>query len=80
MSGVLRLSELKIGQRGRVRKLEETSWAKRLLDMGFQDGSAIEKLIEGPWFADPCSYRIRGSIVALRKAEADLVWVEVQEQ
>jgi len=73
---------MKLGemQRGTSAKIIRTSGPEalqnRLLEMGFIEGSLVEVLFEAPWGNDPIAVRVRGSLVALRRNEAN--WIEVE--
>ncbi|MFZ9745337.1 MAG: iron dependent repressor, metal binding and dimerization domain protein [Opitutaceae bacterium] len=47
---------------------------RRLLDLGFVPGSLVESALTGPG-GDPTAYRVRGSLVALRREQARYVRV-----
>lgn len=49
---------------------------RRLMELGFIDGSIIEIRHEGPLFKDPVAVLVRGMVVALRRYEAELISVE----
>ena len=49
---------------------------RRLLDLGFVPGSVIEVLKAIP-LGDPTSYRVAGTVIALRKEESQLIWGKV---
>jgi len=51
---------------------------RRLLDLGFVPGSVIEVLKASP-LGDPISYRVAGTVIALRKEESQLLFGEVIE-
>lgn len=76
-----RLSDLTAGQEGKVISLSPACRGmqrRRLLDLGILPGTSITAELVSP-FGDPVGYRIRGSLVALRQSEADLVNVEREE-
>lgn len=69
------LSEMKVGDWAEVVGLtgeRETRW--RLMDLGLVAGTKVEVLRVSP-LGDPVVYRFRGTTVALRKPDADLVQV-----
>jgi DtxR family Mn-dependent transcriptional regulator len=73
-----RLSELKIGEEGTVKDLSGECRGltrRRLLDLGFTSGAAIKVERVGP-FGDPRVYLVRGTLIALRKEQADHVLME----
>ncbi|MGZ3688525.1 MAG: FeoA family protein [Bdellovibrionota bacterium] len=74
------LGELKRGERARIvsvgRDGEDPEMARRLMEMGLIDGSSVELVHEAPFGGDPIAVRVRGALVALRRAEANQVEVE----
>ena len=50
----------------------------RLMHLGFIDGATIEIKRKAPLFKEPLLVEVRGRLVALSKAEAELVSVEVE--
>ena len=79
MSTVQTLDQLQPGQTARVRRLGgEGSIRRRLMDMGVITGSEIEMLKAAP-MGDPVEYRLRGYHLSLRKSEARLVEIEINE-
>ena len=79
-----RLGELKPGDHGRIISIETTGaegvngteLASRLMEMGLLEGSEITLVHQAPFSGDPIAVRVRGALIALRRAEANLVWVE----
>ncbi len=49
-----------------------------MLDLGFVPGSVVEVLKASP-LGDPISYRVAGTVIALRKEESQLLFGEVIE-
>ncbi len=47
---------------------------RRLLDLGFVPGTAVQGVRRSP-FGDPTAYMVRGSIIALRGEDADRIIV-----
>ncbi len=74
-----RLGELRRGDRGTISSVdgEQLLLAKQLMEMGFLEGAIVEVLHEAPLSGDPIAVRVRGSIVALRRSEANIVKVSV---
>jgi ferrous iron transport protein A len=73
------------GFSGRIRKIAVTASVegltameleRRLLEIGFLEGAAVEVLHEGPLSRDPIAVRLNGTTVALRRREAMAVFVE----
>ena len=55
--------------------LTATELERRLLEIGFLEGAAVEVLHEGPLGRDPIAIRLNGITVALRRREAMAVFV-----
>ncbi|HLN63470.1 MAG TPA: FeoA family protein [Symbiobacteriaceae bacterium] len=69
------LSGIRVGEQAEVVGLSgerETRW--RLMDLGLVAGTRVEVLRVSP-LGDPVVYRFRGTTVALRKPDADVVLV-----
>jgi DtxR family Mn-dependent transcriptional regulator len=47
---------------------------RRLLDLGVVPGTIVTAELEGA-LSDPIAYRIRGALIALRKSQADWIYV-----
>ncbi len=69
------LSDLRVGQRGRILALGAVNNQRRMLDMGLVPGALIEVVRTAP-LGDPIEYRVKGSSLSLRKDEAREVLVE----
>jgi DtxR family Mn-dependent transcriptional regulator len=75
------LSGLQPGGRARVVGLSPACRGqerRRLLDLGFVPGTVVEVDMVSP-AGDPTAYRVRGSVVALRREQANLVRVSSRE-
>lgn len=71
------LSELQTGQEATIRKIGgKGAIRRRLMDMGLVRGVSIERVKAAP-MGDPIEYLVRGYHLSLRKAEAELVEVEL---
>jgi DtxR family Mn-dependent transcriptional regulator len=74
-----RLSALKPGERAKVLALESKGLTRRrFLDLGLTPGVTIECALPG-MFGEPKAYRVRGTLVALRREQADQIWVRATE-
>jgi len=74
-----KLVEFKIGETGLVKKVEgEGRLRRRLFDMGITPGTSIYLRKVAP-LGDPLEITIRGYELTLRKTEAELVVLEVEE-
>jgi DtxR family Mn-dependent transcriptional regulator len=75
------LSGLQPGERTRVVELSPACRGqerRRLLDLGFVPGTLVEVDMVSP-AGDPTAYRVRGSVVALRREQANLIRVNAKE-
>ena len=73
-----RLSALTPGERGKVAGIARNCFGpqrRRLLDLGLVPGTEVEAELTSP-SGDPTAYRIRGASIALRRDQADLVYIE----
>lgn len=71
-----RMSELRVGESAEVLKISTASGLRRRLqDMGLIKGTVVTCVGKSP-LGDPCAYRIRRTIVALRKE--DTRWIETK--
>lgn len=48
---------------------------RRLFDLGILPGTRIENVMSSP-LGDPVAYRVRSSVVALRREQAQLIEIE----
>lgn len=72
------LCELKPGEQATVLRLEvEGVQRRRLMDLGLVPGTTVSADLVSP-MGDPTAYRIRESLIALRKNQAKLVIVQRQ--
>ncbi|MDE6471270.1 MAG: ferrous iron transport protein A [Eubacterium sp.] len=72
---LMTLSDLKENQTATITKIDDTcSISRRLFDLGFIAGQDIACINVGA-FGSPIAYNLRGFKVALRKKDADKVWV-----
>lgn len=71
------LHQAALGQLFLVKKVNiQGELKRRLLDLGFVQDSVIEVLKASP-LGDPTSYRVAGTVIALRKEESQLIYGEV---
>ena len=74
-----RLDEFKIGETGLIKKVEgEGRLRRRLFDMGVTPGATVYLRKKAP-LGDPLEVTLRGYEITLRKSEAELVLLEVEE-
>lgn len=75
-----RLYELKAGKIGRVKSLLlDGTMRRRLMDIGFYQGSRIACLGKSP-LGDPIAYEINGAVIALRKEDAKKIEIITEDQ
>ena len=73
------LDEFKIGEKGTIVKVNgEGKLRRRLFDMGVTPGAKIELIKKAP-LGDPLEVHIRNYVLTLRKSEASLIIMEVEE-
>lgn len=76
-----RLSDLQPGERAEIAGLSPLIRGlarDRLLNLGFVPGTAIEIAMVAP-SGDPVAYRVRGAVIALRRAQAERVLIRPAE-
>ena len=71
------LSQIKNGESVVVCAILESSLKVKLMEMGLVEGKKLEILYRAP-FGDPIAVDIDGYVLSLRKDEAQLIEVEVQ--
>ena len=70
---IMRLSELKTGERGVIAKVYGTgSFRKRIVEMGFIKGKTVKVVLNAP-LHDPIVYEIIGYKISLRREEANMI-------
>ena len=75
-----KLVEFKIGETGLIKKVEgEGRLRRRLFDMGVTPGASVYLRKKAP-LGDPLEITIRGYELTLRKSEAELVVLEVEDE
>ncbi len=66
-------AELKFREQGIISEIDISHpSSKRLIEHGFTPGQIIE-LVSQAFFKDPIAVSIRGTLIALRKSEADCI-------
>ncbi len=66
-------AELKYGEIGVIDEIDENHpSSRRVLEFGFTPGQEIE-LINKSIFNDPLAFAVRGTLIAIRKDEADCI-------
>ncbi len=77
---LIKLDQLLKGETGLIKKVEgEGKFRHRLLDMGITPGAEVYLRKKAP-LGDPIEVTVRGYELTLRKAEANLVVVEIPER
>ena len=74
----MKLSLLKPYNACMVVSVDESGGDTRLTDMGITKGAVITRLFSAPC-GEPTAYLVKGTTVALRKAEADRITVCISE-
>ena len=75
-----KLDELKVGETGQIKMVDgEGRLRRRLFDMGVTPGAVVKVHKLAP-LGDPIEVTLRGYELTLRKNEAHLVHVEVEEK
>lgn len=70
MDETIRLSELRVGECGRVREVRAAGGIRgRLMDIGLLRGGRVECVGQSP-SGDPAAYLIRGAVIAIRARDA----------
>lgn len=75
------LSALKVGEKGIVLGIAKAlrgQQRRRLMDLGIVPGTEIESQLESI-SSDPVAYKVRGAIIALRKQQADKIFLVNKE-
>jgi Fe2+ transport system protein FeoA len=76
------LFELTHDQRGEIVTLDDAVQGftrRRFLDLGLTPGTLIYPELKN-FFGDPRAYRIRGTLIALRKDQAAQIWVRAVDK
>lgn len=71
------LTELLPCTKGRITSVNcKGAMRRRLGDLGFVEGSTIEYAGKSP-LGDPMAFRIKGTVIALRREESDLIRISL---
>jgi len=69
-------AQLNFGEYGIITGVDHSHpSARRILEVGFTPGQQIE-LVNSTAFSDPLAFSLRGSVIAIRKSEADSIFVQ----
>lgn len=71
---VIRLSELKKGQKAVIKHHEETDFRLTLMEMGCVPGQPVQIEMVAP-MGDPIAIQIAGYYLSIRKNDARNIWV-----
>lgn len=64
------LYELKLGKKAKIEKIYcEKNIKRRLMDLGIVKGTIIKPILKSP-SGNPRAYEVRGSVIAIRNADA----------
>ena len=75
MNERITLDSLAPNQKGTVGALlAKGSMRRRLLDLGFVEGTDVECVGTSP-FGDPCAYLVRGAVVAIRREDCQNILI-----
>jgi ferrous iron transport protein A len=78
----VKLGELEKGKRARIISIDPAAGSgeicARLMEMGLLEGSLVEVVHEAPFGGDPIAVRVRGAMIALRRNEANHIWVQYE--
>jgi DtxR family Mn-dependent transcriptional regulator len=77
-AGTIPLDELKHDQHAEIITLDDSVQGftrRRFLDLGMTPGTRIYPELQN-FFGDPRGYRVRGTLIALRKDQAAQIWVK----
>ena len=72
------LSALRVGERATVLALTDNCQGltrRRFLDLGLTPGAVVEAALSNP-LNDPVAYRVRGTLIALRREQAEKVLID----
>lgn len=78
---LLTLDRLPQGQEAEVVQIDETVQGftrRRFLDLGLTPGARIVPELSN-FFGDPRAYRVRGTLIALRRDQAEKIWVRIND-
>lgn len=72
-----RLTELEDGAKAHMLSLDSACQGltrRRFLDLGITPGVRIERVMQSA-FHEPTAYRVRGTLIALRREQSDMIWI-----
>jgi len=76
------LRDLKPGQKAQISSFNgaNTELETRLREIGFAEGDRVELRHVGLFGRNPISIKLNGTLIAMRKAEAEAVNIELENQ
>lgn len=75
MENLISLDELNLNQSAKIYDIScQEHIKRRLLDLGMINGTNIIPVLKSP-FGDPTAFEVRGTIIALRKEDSNLIKV-----
>jgi Fe2+ transport system protein FeoA len=73
------LNQMKVGQKASIKALYCTGInRRRMMDLGILPGTVIEAAFVSP-LNDPVAYRVRDTLIALRREQAKEIEIELLE-
>jgi ferrous iron transport protein A len=72
-----KLGKLHKGDKAKILSIDNVPLSTRLMAMGLLEGEKVEVVHEAPFGKNPLAIRVRGSLIALRRQEANHVEVEL---
>ena len=78
VDGALSLNSLRLGEEAKVVAVSRACRGperRRLMDLGILPGVRIEVAMPSP-LQDPVAYRVRDTLIALRKEQAQMILIE----
>lgn len=73
--GIISLNDLKMEEEGIIQEIKcKDNIKRRLLDLGLIEGTAVKLILISP-FKDPKAYDVRGTTIALRKEDAEKIFI-----
>ncbi len=74
------MSDLKRGQVGIITSIGHGgNMRRRLIDIGFGIGSRVILLARAP-LGEPIAFLIKGSVIALRRCDAELITIQTEDE
>ena len=72
---MISLNDLKMEEEGIIQEIKcKDNIKRRLLDLGLIEGTAVKLILISP-FKDPKAYDVRGTTIALRKEDAEKIFI-----